>query len=492
MTRRDEPGADRVRTAPGGTARPAVAGHVPGGSPTLGGGRTSGARTTAALRHARARRARALSLLCDLIRHPTVSADPAHRADLRACAALLAAHLRRIGLDAVTVRPGRAAPYITGEWMRRPGAPVVLVYGHYDVQPAGPRSAWATQPFRPTVHDGYVHGRGSSDDKGQLVAQLAAIGAWLATGGPPVNLRIVLDGEEEIGSPALRHHLLRRPAFLRADLAVVSDTRMRDAHTPVLVTGLRGSLAVRLDVTGPATDLHAGAYGGAVAEPAQVLCALVASLHRPDGRVAVEGFYDDVRPPHPDTRARLARDGPTDRRFLAPAGLRYGHGEPGYSAFERATVRPAVVVTALHAAARAAVPRRAGAELGVRLVPGQQPATVFRALRAHLAQGVPRGVSVRLTPLSSCGPYQLDLRDPAVAAARRAAAPVFGRPPLLLPSGGSIPFVGDLATTGTRALLLGFGLPDDNIHAPDERFALSSLHRGTDTCVRLYGELGAL
>ncbi|MCH5674141.1 M20/M25/M40 family metallo-hydrolase [Streptomyces gilvus] len=459
----------------------------------LGGGRTGSARTAAALRHARARRPRSLALLRDLIRHPTVSADPAHRADLRACAELLAAHLRRIGLDAVTVRAGRVAPYVTGAWLRRPGAPVVLVYGHYDVQPAGPRSAWATHPFRPTVRGGYVHGRGAGDDKGQLVAQLAAIEAWLATGGPPVNLRIVLDGEEEIGSPALRDHLPGRPAFLRADLAVVSDTRMRDAHTPVLVTGLRGSLAVRLDVTGPATDLHAGAYGGAVAEPAQVLCALVASLHRPDGRVAVAGFYDDVRPPHPDTRARLARDGPTDQRFLAPAGLRYGHGEPGHSAFERATVRPAVVVTALQAAARAAVPHRARADLGIRLVPGQRPATVFRALSAHLAQRVPRGVRARLTPLFSCGPYRMDLRDPSVAAASRATTPVFGRPPLLLPSGGSIPFVGDLAATaGTRTLLLGFGLPDDNIHAPDERFALSSLHRGTDTCVRLYGELGAL
>jgi acetylornithine deacetylase/succinyl-diaminopimelate desuccinylase-like protein len=402
-------------------------------------------------------------------------------------------HLRRIGLDAVAVRPGRVAPVVTGEWLRRPGAPVVLVYGHYDVQPAGPRTAWARDPFRPTFDGGYVYARGASDDKGQLVAQLAAIEAWLATGGPPVNLRIVLDGEEEIGSPTLRHDLRRDPAHLRADLAVVSDTRMRDPHTPVLVTGLRGSLAVRLEVTGPATDLHAGAYGGAVAEPAQVLSALVASLHRPDGRVAVDGFHDGVRPLRPATRARLARDGPTDRRLLAPARLPYGHGEPGYSAFERTTVRPAVVVTALRAAARSAIPRRATAELSIRLVPDQRPATVLQNLRTHLARRIPPGVRARLTVLAACPPYRLDHRDPGVAAVCRATVPVFGRAPLLLPSGGSIPFVSDLAaTSGTQTLLLGFGLPGDRIHAPNERFALGRLHRGTDTCVRLYGELGAL
>ncbi|MET7476261.1 M20/M25/M40 family metallo-hydrolase [Streptomyces sp. NPDC005648] len=470
--------------------RGAAAPH-PGAAALRVDGRTNGTRVDAALQHARTRRPHTLALLRDLLRHPTVSSSPAHRPDLRRCAALLAAHLHRTGLDAVTVRPGRVAPVVTAQWLRRPGAPVVLVYGHYDVQPAGPRTAWVTDPFRPAVLGGHVHARGASDDKGQLVAQLAAVEAWSATGGPPVNLRIVLDGEEEIGSPTLRYDLRRDPAHLRADLAVVSDTRMRDPHTPVLVTGLRGSLAVRLDVTGPATDLHAGAYGGAVAEPAQVLAALLASLRRPDGRIAVDGFHDDVRPPSAATRARLARDGPTDRRLLAEARLSRGHGEPGYSAFERTTVRPAVVVTALRAAARAAIPHRATAELGIRLVPDQHPAAVLEALRAHLARRVPRGVRARLTLLASCPPYRLDHRAPGVAAVGRATAPVFGRAPLLLPSGGSIPFVADLAAlTGTQTLLLGFGLPGDRIHAPNERFALTRLHRGTETCVRLYGELG--
>lgn len=419
-----------------------------------------------------------------------MSALPECGPALRDCAEHLAAHLRRIGVDRVAVRPGRTAPVVTGEWMRRRGAPVLLVYGHYDVQPSGPRDAWAADPFRPWTDGTYVHGRGASDDKGQLVAHLAAIEAWLATGGPPVNLRIVLDGEEEIGSSTLRDDLRRRPRRLRADLAVVSDTRMRDARTPVLVTGLRGSLAVRLDVTGPADDLHAGAFGGAVAEPARTLCALVAGLHEADGRIAVPGFYDRVRPLRRAERARLARDGPTDRGLLASARVPAGHGEPGHSAFERTTVRPAVVVTALSAAARAAIPARATAELSIRLVPGQRPGSVLRGLRSHLAEHTPLGITGRLTVLAACPPYTLDPHGPALAAVRRACTRVFGCAPLLLPSGGSIPFVSDLAAaTGVQSLLLGFGLPDDGIHAPNERFALSRLHRGTDTCVHLYAEL---
>ncbi|WP_329246540.1 M20/M25/M40 family metallo-hydrolase [Streptomyces sp. NBC_01478] len=451
----------------------------------------SRARTEAALRLARTRRPATLALLCALLRYPTVSAAAGHRADLRRCAARLAAHLRRIGLDTVTVRPGRAAPVVTADWLHRPGAPVLLVYGHYDVQPAAPRSAWTTDPFRPRLDSGYVHARGASDDKGQLTAHLAAIEAWLATGGPPVNLRVVLDGEEEIGSPTLSHALRRGPAYLRADLAVVSDTRMRDAHTPVLVDGLRGSLAARIEVTGPATALHAGAFGGAVAEPARTLCALVAGLHTPGGRIAVRGFYDDVRPLDPVRRARLARDGPRAAELLAPAGAGTGAGEPGYSAFERTTVRPAVVVTGLSGTARGAIPARASAHLSVRLVPGQRPAAVARALRTHLADRTPRTVHSRLRVLAACPPYTLDPEGPGVDAATRACVRVFGRGPLLLPSGGSIPFVAELAAvTGTQTLLLGFGLPDDRIHAPDERFPLLSLERATDTCVELYGELG--
>ncbi|MGP4047383.1 M20/M25/M40 family metallo-hydrolase [Streptomyces sp. 2A115] len=457
----------------------------------------SRAGTAAALNHARARRPATLGLLGAMMSHPTVSAAPAHRADLRRCAEWLAGRLRGMGLDAVAVRPGRVAPVVTAEWLHRPGAPVLLIYGHYDVQPAGPRDAWATDPFRAVVDGRYVYGRGASDDKGQLTAHLAAVEAWLtAGGGPPLNLRLVLDGEEEIGSPTLLHGLRDRgrvPEYLCADLVVVSDTRMRDERTPVLVSGLRGSLAARLEVTGPAVELHAGAFGGAVAEPARVLSELVASLHDPDGLVAVPGFYDDVRPPTAAERGQLARDGPSAGELLAPTGVATGHGEPGYSPFERTTIRPAVVVTGLSTSgtARSAIPARAAAGLSVRLVPGQRPAAVARSLRAHLAERTPRTVRARLVVLAGCPPYTLAPRSAAVDAVSRACARGFGRTPVLLPSGGSIPFVSAYADMcGTEVLLLGFGLPDDGIHAANERFLLPNLYRGTEACVELYAELG--
>lgn len=454
-------------------------------------------KTAAALSRARARRPATLGLLRALLRHPTVSAEAVHRADLRRCAERLAGRLRGMGLDAVTVRPGRVAPVVTAEWLHRPGAPLLLVYGHYDVQPAGPRDSWATDPFRPVLDGPFLYGRGTSDDKGQFTAHLAAAEAWLtATGTLPVNLRFVLDGEEEIGSPTLLHELSDRrrvPEYLRADLAVVSDTRMRDERTPVLVSALRGSLAARLEVTGAAAELHAGAFGGAVTEPARVLCELVASLHDSDGRVAVPGFYDAVRSPTATERGQLARDGPSAPELLAPTGVATGRGEPGYSAFERTTIRPAIVVTGLTTSGpgRSAIPARAAADLSVRLVPAQDPATVARALRTHLAEHTPRTVSSRLVVLASCLPYALAPGSTGVEAVGRACTRTFGRAPVLLPSGGSIPFVSTLAATcGTEVLLLGFGLPDDGMHAPNERLFLPNLHRGTDTCIELYAELG--
>jgi acetylornithine deacetylase/succinyl-diaminopimelate desuccinylase-like protein len=249
---------------------------------------------TAALRHARARRAATLARLVTMLGFPTVSADPRRAADVRACVAWLARTLRRIGLAEVAVHPGQVAPVVTAAWRGRPGCPTVLVYGHYDVQPAGPRSLWATDPFRATRVGSYLHGRGASDDKGQFMANLAAIEAWLATpAGLPVNLTLVLDGEEEIGSPTLVAAVGCGWAPLAADAAVVSDTWMLAPDRPVLITGLRGSIAARLEVSGPARDLHAGAFGGAVANPAEAVSRLAAGLHDKTGRVAVAGFYDE-------------------------------------------------------------------------------------------------------------------------------------------------------------------------------------------------------
>jgi len=303
--------------------------------------------------YARSRRDVTVRRLVALLGYPTVSAAPRHAPDLDACAAFMARLLARIGLHDVRVWPGRVAPVITAGWAGRPGRPTVLVYGHYDVQPAGPRRAWSSDPFRAVQVGNYLHARGASDDKGQLMAHLAAIEAWLATYGKlPLNLRLVLDGEEEIGSPTLVAAARRGWPALAADVAVVSDTWMLAPDVPVLITGLRGVLRGGLEVRGAARDLHAGAFGGAVANPAETLARLLSGLHDKTGRVAVGTFYDQVRTITGAERRHLARSGPSDATMLARAGAAAGHGEPGFSAFERVTQRPALVVTDLHTSSR--------------------------------------------------------------------------------------------------------------------------------------------
>jgi acetylornithine deacetylase/succinyl-diaminopimelate desuccinylase-like protein len=447
----------------------------------------------AAARQARATRGTAVDRLVALLRFATVSADPQRAGDMRACAAWLAGLLCHIGLTGARVWPGRTAPVVTAGWHGRPGRPTVLVYGHYDVQPVEPRAAWATDPFAPVRAGPHLHARGASDDKGQLMAHLAAIEAYLATSARlPVNLTLVLDGEEEVGSPTLVAAVSRRWPPLAASLAVVSDTWMLAPDHPVLITGLRGTLGARLEVTGPARDLHAGAFGGAVANPAEALAALVASLHDKAGRVAVPGFYDQVRPMSETERGHLARAGPSDAAMLAPAAVA-GHGEPGFSAFERVTRRPSLVTTNLRTsgAGRTVVPAWAAADLNVRLVAGQQPGRISALLRRHLRARAPSGVRARLLVKNRCPPYNLSERAPVARAARAACRSVFGRAPTMLPSGGSIPFVSVYAAAyGCDVALLGFGLPGDAIHAPNERFYLPNLFRGTEACIELYRRLG--
>jgi acetylornithine deacetylase/succinyl-diaminopimelate desuccinylase-like protein len=449
---------------------------------------------TAALRYARSRRGATLRRFITLLRFPTVSADPGCSPELNAAAAWLARALIRIGLTDVQVWPGQVAPVVTAAWHGLRERPTVLVYGHYDVQPVEPLTAWATDPFRPVRNGPHLYARGASDDKGQLMAHLAAIEAWLATSARlPVNLRLVLDGEEEIGSPTLVTAGVGGWRPLAADVALVSDTWMLAPDVPVLITGLRGVLGATLEVCGPRRDLHAGTFGGAVANPAEVLAALVASLHDKTGRVLVAGFYDQVRPMTERERRHLARVGPSDARLLAPAGTAAGHGEPGFSAFERATRRPALVVTDLRTsgAGRTVVPGWAAADLNVRLAPGQEPGKISGLLRRHLQARIPPGLRGRLLIGGGCPPYTLDQRAPVLRAVRAACRSVFGREPTMLPSGGSIPFVSTLAAAqGIDVALLGFGLPDDAIHAPNERVYLPNLFRGTETCIELYHHLG--
>jgi acetylornithine deacetylase/succinyl-diaminopimelate desuccinylase-like protein len=447
-----------------------------------------------ALCHALEQRRRAVEQLKALVRFATVSADPRRQGELRRCANRLAAQLRRIGLDDVRVE-GRRHPIVWGQWRNTPGRPTLLIYGHYDVQPVDPIAEWRSPPFHAVLRGGRLFGRGASDDKGQLLAHLRALEAYLATSGHlPVNVVCVLEGQEEIGSPDLPGFLRRHRHELRADAAVISDTRMPAPDRPALIHGLRGSLACELTVMTGARQLHAGHFGGAVHGAPQALAELLAGLHHPDGRVAIPGFYRHVRPLPRTERLRAARRAPTDQQLRREAGIGRDWGDPRFTAHERTTIRPAVIVTGIqggHAGPgfQSAIPNRASSRLNLRLVPGQDPTEIERLLRRHLARSAPPGVRLQLTTSGGARPVSIDPTHPALAAAMRAYRLGFGVQPILLRSGGTIPVVDLLKRElGLTTVLMGFALPEDHIHAPNESFHLDNFFRGIATSIHFLSE----
>jgi acetylornithine deacetylase/succinyl-diaminopimelate desuccinylase-like protein len=431
-----------------------------------------------------------LRTLKDLVRIPSISADPRHAGDVRRCADRLARVLRRIGLERVRVVATRRHPLLYGEWCHLPGRPTVLVYGHYDVQPVDPLGAWHSPPFEPTRSGDDLVGRGTSDDKGQLCAHLAAIEAWLRGAGRlPVNVRCLLDGEEEIGSPSLAGFLRRGRPSVAADMAVVSDTRMLGPGRPAVTIGLRGLLNLELQVHGPRGDLHAGAFGGAVHNPLQALSELLAGLHDRDGRVTVAGFYDRVRHWSDRQRRIMAAQAPGDAAVQRQAGVARGWGEGGWTLHERTTLRPAITINGLTGGyqgpgSKSVIPAAASAKLGIRLVPHQDPAELERLLRRHLARATPPAVRTSVRTGSRVPPFLIDPAHPAVEVASAACRRGFGDRPAFLLSGGTIPAAGMLGRMlGIPVVLLGLALPDDRSHAPNERFHLPNLWQGIETLV---------
>lgn len=441
-------------------------------------------------------RRRAVARLAALVRIPSVSGDPKHASDLDRAAAHLASLMGAIGLERVEVivGPSGAAANVYGEWCRAPGRPTILLYGHYDVQPPGPGTTWRHPPFGAVVADGYLHGRGASDDKGQLLTHLAAIEAWLGVCGRlPVNVKVWLEGEEEIGSPNVGSFLDRERGRLRCDAVLVSDTQMLGPTRPAIVYGLRGLAGVEVEVRGPSRELHDGLFGGVAANPIHELARVVAALHDERGRIAIPGFYAPVRSVGAAERAELRRAMPSDEALAVLAGTVAG-GEPGWRAAERTTVRPALNVTAIaggqtRGRARSVVPASARARINVRLVPDQDPRVVAQALTSHLRALVqsPHRVGVRIAALAH--PVVLPRDRSVVDAAVRAVRAAFGVEPVFVRSGGTIPAVAAIHRQfGVPVVLLGFGLPDDSIHAPNERFLLANLHRGTAAVARFLAE----
>ena len=443
-----------------------------------------------ALQYAQAHRADALNELKELLRIPSISAQPDHAADVRRAADWLAEHMRSIGLHGVQVFPTEGHPIVYGEWLDAPGAPTVLVYGHYDVQPVDPVDLWQTPPFEPTERDGVLLARGAADDKGQVFIHLKAVEAYLKTDRKlPVNIKFVVEGEEEVSSVNLAPFVRAHTDRLRADVVLISDTGWIAPGVPSLVYGLRGLTYMEVEVVGPRRDLHSGEFGGAVHNPIQVLCELLAQLKDDQGRILVEGFYDRVRPLSDEERDELARIPFDEAQFRAEAGVPQTWGEQGYTVLEQLGARPTLELNGIVGGyiglgAKTVIPSRALAKVSMRLVPDQDPLEVADLVKRHVERLAPPTVQVEARLLHSGHPAMIDRHSPAVQAAASAYEAAFGRRPVFIREGGSIPIVADFQQVlGAPSVLMGFGLPDDNLHAPNEKFGLAQFYGGIETSI---------
>jgi acetylornithine deacetylase/succinyl-diaminopimelate desuccinylase-like protein len=442
------------------------------------------------LRYSSANGSRFVSELMDFVRFPSVSAQPQHAGDVKNCAAWLAAHLEGIGLENVSVVPTAGHPIVYASCWQARGQPTVLIYGHYDVQPADPFSEWRSPPFEPAVRDGNLFGRGASDDKGQLFAHLKAVESYLRGAGRlPVNVVCLFEGEEEIGSPNLPAFLTAARDRLAADAAVISDMQIPGVDRPALTYGLRGGLSVEVEVQGAATDLHSGNFGGAIHNPLQALCELLAGLHDSSGRISIPGFYDRVRRPGDRERAYMARFGVSDSEILRSARAEAGWGERGFTLGERIAVRPALTINGITGGyqgtgAKSIIPSRASAKLNFRLVPDQDPHEIERQVRACVAERTPRTVRATVKTQSTARPALIEPGHPAMRAAARAYRAGFGVAPVLVRSGGTIPVASMFhETLGIPTVLMGFALPDDSLHGPNEKFHLPVFRKAIHTSI---------
>ncbi len=450
-----------------------------------------------ALEYARANRPRFLEELKALLRIPSVSTDPAHAPDVRRAAQSLAAELERIGMENVrlieTSTPTRNGhPLVYADWLHAPDAPTALLYGHYDVQPPDPLDEWLSPPFEPTERDGNLYARGAVDDKGQMYMHLKALESLLAAEGRlPLNVRVILEGEEEVGGEGIAAFVASHPPELQADFALVSDTEMFAPGLPTLCVGLRGMIYTEIEVRSAKTDLHSGMYGGAAPNPFFALAHIIASLKDQSGRILIPGIYDDIALPDPqELAAWQALPFDEDHFRASEVGAKALVGETGYSVLERIWARPTLEVHGMPGGftgigAKTVIPAKAMAKLSMRLVPGMTAAATFARLSDYVKQIAPPAVEVAVRLIHSGEPCLIPVDNPFIHAATDAMRQVWGRETVFVRSGGSIPIVGDFARhLALPTVMMGFGLPDDNLHAPNEKFHLRNFYLGIESILR--------
>jgi acetylornithine deacetylase/succinyl-diaminopimelate desuccinylase-like protein len=455
--------------------------------------------SSSAVDFARQNYPRFLDELKSLLRIPSISTLPEHKSDCRRAADALAGDLERIGMENVRLMETKGHPLVYADWLHAPAKPTVLVYGHYDVQPPDPLDEWLSPPFEPTERNGNIYARGAVDDKGQVVAQVKALESLLAaTGKLPINVRVLFEGEEEVGGEGIADYVASRPADLKADFALVSDTELFAPGLPTLCVGLRGMIYTELEVRGAKTDLHSGMYGGVAPNPFFALAQILAKLKDEDGRILIPGFYDGIIPPSPEELAAW-RSLPFDEEEYrkAEVGPRQLIGEAGYSVLERTWARPTLDVHGIPggfigAGAKTVIPAKAVAKVSMRLVPGMTPGKAFALYKDYVQKIVPPGVDVDVRLIHAGDPCLIPVDNPYIRAATRALKEVWGKETVFIRSGGSIPIVGDIARhLGLPSVMMGFGLPDDNLHAPNEKFHLKNFALGIESLIRFLEEAGS-
>jgi acetylornithine deacetylase/succinyl-diaminopimelate desuccinylase-like protein len=456
----------------------------------------------AAVAYAREHAARFLEELKTLLRIPSVSTLPEHKGDVQKAAGWVAADLRRMGMEHVEIIPakGEGHPLVCADWLHAPGKPTVLCYAHYDVQPPDPLDEWVTPPFEPTERNQNLYARGAVDDKGQLVLQLKALEAMFLTNGGklPLNVRVIYEGEEEVGGEQIAAFVREHPDRLKADVALISDTEMFAPELPTLCVGLRGMIYTELEVRGAKTDLHSGMYGGAAPNPFVALAQIIAGLKDREGKILIPGFYDDVKAPTAD-ELKAWKSLPFDeeeyreKEMGAPKLV----GEKGYSPLERTWARPTLDVHGIvggfiGTGAKTVIPAKATAKVSMRLVPEMTQEKSFRQYKAYVEKIKPEGVTVDVRLIHSGEPSVIGTGNEYIRAATRALKTVWGKDTVFIRSGGSIPIVGDFQKyLNIPSVMMGFGLPDDGLHAPNEKIHIPNFHRGIESVIRFFEEAGA-
>ncbi|MEP7292929.1 MAG: dipeptidase [Chloroflexota bacterium] len=436
--------------------------------------------------------------LYDLIRIPSISTDPQHRDDVRRAAEWIANELREIGANHVELMETGGHPVVYSDWLGAgANAPTVLIYGHYDVQPATMADGWTSEPFEPMERDGKIYARGSSDDKGQMFIHIKALESYLATEGKaPVNVKFMIEGEEEIGSFNLPEFIRANKERFKADVCVISDTGMRDINQPAITYGLRGLTYMQLDVWGPKTDLHSGGYGGMVHNPALALAQIISKLHNADNSVAVPGFYDDVVAVGDAEKAEMAKQDIPEDLLKEQIGIPGAWGEAAYTLRERISARPTLEINGLLSGwtgegAKTVLPAKAMAKISCRLVANQDPRKIYELVKAYIATITPPTVHSDLKLINVGHPALVDIHTPEMQAAMRAYERGWGATPIFAREGGSIPVVADFKVElGLPSILMGYGLNTDGAHGPDEHYSIEMFHRGIDTAICFLEELG--